>query len=83
VSYAIKGVAPNSCERVNGSAPDYQFAYRFVDDLVAPEDPYVRQSGPSWVLMITPILRHLDLISTGRRYWKSFLIAVLLIPNNS
>jgi hypothetical protein len=65
VSYAVKGVSPEACERVDGSDPDYQFAYRFVDDLVAPEDPYVRKSESSGVLMITPTLRLLDLITEG------------------
>ncbi|NHN65139.1 hypothetical protein G9463_17790 [Haloarcula sp. JP-Z28] len=65
VSYAVKGVAPEACERVEGSDPDYQFAYRFVDDLVAPEDPYVRKSESAGVLMVTPTLRLLDLITEG------------------
>ncbi|MFC6976516.1 hypothetical protein ACFQL1_20445 [Halomicroarcula sp. GCM10025709] len=65
VSYAVKGVSPDACERVDGSDPDYQFAYRFVDDLVAPEDPYVRKSRSSGVLMVTPTLRLLDLITEG------------------
>ena len=65
VSYAVKGVSPDACERVEGSDADYQFAYRFVDDLVAPEDPYVRKSRSSGVLMVTPTLRLLDLISEG------------------
>ena len=65
VSYAVKGVSPEACERVEGSDPDYQFVYRFVDDLVAPEQPYVRKSRSSGVLMVTPTLRLLDLISEG------------------
>ncbi len=65
VSYAVKGVSPETCERVEGSDPDYQFAYRFVDDLVAPEDPYVRKSESAGVLMVTPTLRLLDLITEG------------------
>ncbi|MFD1586180.1 hypothetical protein ACFR9U_04240 [Halorientalis brevis] len=65
VSYAVKGVSPDACERVEGSDADYQFAYRFVDDLVAPEDPYVRKSRSSGALMVTPTLRLLDLISEG------------------
>ncbi|MDQ2072714.1 hypothetical protein RBH20_09220 [Haloarcula sp. H-GB4] len=65
VSYAVKGVSPEACERVEGSDPDYQFAYRFVDDLVAPENPYVRKSESAGVLMVTPTLRLLDLITEG------------------
>jgi len=65
VSYAVKGVSPSACERVEGSDPDYQFAYRFVDDLVAPDDPYVRKSESAGVLMVTPTLRLLDLITEG------------------
>jgi len=65
VSYTLKGVSPENCERVDGSDPDYQFAYRFIDDLVAPEDPYVRKSESSGVLMVTPTLRLLDLITEG------------------
>ncbi|WP_336329230.1 hypothetical protein [Haloarcula sp. CGMCC 1.2071] len=65
VSYAVKGVSPETCERVEGSDPDYQFAYRFVDDLVAPENPYVRKSESAGVLMVTPTLRLLDLITEG------------------
>jgi len=65
VSYAVKGVAPDACERVEGSDPDYQFVYRFVDDLVAPEQSYVRKSRSAGVLMVTPTLRLLDLISEG------------------
>jgi len=65
VSYAVKGVSPEACDRVEGSDPDYQFAYRFVNDLVAPEDPYVRKSRSSGVLFVTPTLRLLDLITEG------------------
>ncbi|WP_239642334.1 hypothetical protein [Haloarcula amylolytica] len=65
VSYAVKGISPEACERVEGSDPDYQFAYRFIDDLVAPETPYVRKSESSGVLMVTPTLRLLDLITEG------------------
>lgn len=65
VSYAVKGVSPDACERVDGSDSDYQFAYRFIDDLVAPDDPYVRKSESSGVLMVTPTLRLLDLITEG------------------
>ena len=65
VSYAVKGVSPEQCERVEGSDADYQFAYRFVNDLAEPEEPYVRKSEPSGVLMVTPTLRLLDLITEG------------------
>jgi len=65
VSYTLKGVSPESCNRVDGSDPDYQFAYRFVDDLLAPEEPYVRKSESCGVLMVTPTLRLLDLITEG------------------
>ncbi|WP_026190079.1 hypothetical protein [Halomicrobium katesii] len=65
VSYVIKGVSPEACERVDGSDSDYQFVYRFIDDLVAPEQPYVRKSRSSGVLMVTPTLRLLDLITEG------------------
>lgn len=65
VSYAVKGVSPESCERVDGSDPDYQFAYRFVNDLVEPDDPYVRKTESSGVLFVTPTLRLLDLITEG------------------
>ncbi|SDJ63135.1 hypothetical protein SAMN05216226_106107 [Halovenus aranensis] len=65
VSYAVKGVNPNHCERVDGSDPDYQFAYRFINDLVASDDPYVRKSESSGVLFVTPTVRLLDLITEG------------------
>ncbi|RXK51772.1 hypothetical protein [Halorientalis pallida] len=65
VSYAVKGVSPEACERVDGSDADYQFAYRFVDDLAEPDDPYVRKSESSGVLVVTPTLRLLDLITEG------------------
>ncbi|MFC7073261.1 hypothetical protein ACFQJ7_01395 [Halovenus rubra] len=65
VSYAVKGVNPNHCEHVDGSDPDYQFAYRFINDLVAPDDPYVRKSESSGVLFVTPTVRLLDLITEG------------------
>jgi hypothetical protein len=65
VSYVVKGVSPEACERVEGSDPDYQFAYRFVNDLADREDPYVRKSESSGVLMVTPTLRLLDLITEG------------------
>ncbi|WP_424017994.1 hypothetical protein ACOZ4N_19320 [Halorientalis pallida] len=65
VSYAVKGVSPETCERVDGSDADYQFAYRFVDDLAGPDDPYVRKSESSGVLVVTPTLRLLDLITEG------------------
>ena len=65
VSYVVKGVSPDACERVEGSDPDYQFAYRFVNDLADREDPYVRKSESSGVLMVTPTLRLLDLITEG------------------
>jgi len=65
VSYAVKGVSPENCERVEGSDPDYQFVYRFVNDLEKPDDPYVRKSESSGVLMVTPTLRLLDLITEG------------------
>jgi len=65
VSYAVKGVSPETCDRVDGSDPDYQFAYRFIDDLIAPDDPYVRKSRLSGVLFVTPTLRLLDLITEG------------------
>jgi len=50
VSYTLKGVSNFQAERVEGSDPDYQFAYRFVDDLAAGDDPYVRKSEASGVL---------------------------------
>ncbi len=65
VSYALKGVSPETCERVDGSDPDYQFAYRFVDDLAEPDEPYVRKSEQSGVLFVTPTVRLLDLITEG------------------
>ncbi len=65
VSYVVKGVSPDACDRVEGSDPDYQFAYRFVNDLADREDPYVRKSESSGVLMVTPTLRLLDLITEG------------------
>jgi hypothetical protein len=65
VSYAVKGVSPGACERVDGSDADYQFAYRFVDDLASADDPYVRKTESSGVLMVTPTLRLLDLITEG------------------
>ena len=65
VSYTVKGVSPEACDRVDGSDPDYQFAYRFINDLAEPEDPYVRKSESSGVLMVTPTLRLLDLITEG------------------
>jgi len=65
VSYVVKGVSPEACERVEGSDPDYQFAYRFVNNLADREDPYVRKSESSGVLMVTPTLRLLDLITEG------------------
>ena len=65
VSYAVKGVNPEACEHVDGSDADYQFAYRFVNDLASPENPYVRKSRSSGVLTVTPTLRLLDLITEG------------------
>ncbi|QPV63181.1 hypothetical protein I7X12_00670 [Halosimplex litoreum] len=65
VSYAVKGVTPENCERVEGSDPDYQFAYRFINDLEEPDDPYVRKSRSSGVLFVTPTLGLLDLITEG------------------
>lgn len=65
VSYAVKGVTPEACEHVDGSDADYQFAYRFVNDLASPENPYVRKSRSSGVLTVTPTLRLLDLITEG------------------
>jgi hypothetical protein len=65
VSYAVKGVSPDACSRVEGSDADYQFAYRFVDDLAGREQPYVEKSESSGVLYVTPTLRLLDLISEG------------------
>jgi len=65
VSYAVKGVSPENCERVEGSDPDYQFAYRFINDLEEPDDPYVRKSRSSGVLFVTPTLNLLDLITEG------------------
>ena len=65
VSYALKGVSPENCERVEGSDPDYQFAYRFINDLEEPDDPYVRKSRSSGVLFVTPTLGLLDLITEG------------------
>ncbi|MFC6863645.1 hypothetical protein ACFQGE_09235 [Halomicroarcula sp. GCM10025817] len=65
VSYAVKGVSPENCQRVEGSDPDYQFVYRFIEDLVEPEGPYVRKSRSSGVLFVTPTLRLLDLITEG------------------
>jgi hypothetical protein len=65
VSYAIKGISPETCERVDGSDPDYQFAYRFVDDLAEPDNPYIEKSEQSGVLFVTPTLRLLDLITEG------------------
>jgi len=47
VSYAVKGVSPQSCERVDGSDPDCQFAYSLVNDLAEPDDPYVRKRESS------------------------------------
>ncbi|MEA5407705.1 hypothetical protein VB773_09085 [Haloarculaceae archaeon H-GB2-1] len=61
----MKGVSPENCERVEGSDPDYQFAYRFVNDLEEPDNPYVQKSESSGVLMVTPTLRLLDLITEG------------------
>ena len=66
VSYAVKGVSPEACERVDGSDADYQFTYRFVNDLADPDDPYVRKSQSSGVLTVTPTLRLLDLITEGK-----------------
>ncbi|QSG06080.1 hypothetical protein [Halapricum desulfuricans] len=65
VSYVVKGVSPNACERVEGSDADYQFAYRFVNDLAEREQPYVEKFDSSGVLMVSPTLRLLDLITEG------------------
>jgi hypothetical protein len=67
VSYAVKGVSPEACERVEGSDPDYQFAYRFVDDLVSHDPPLVEKSQDCGVLMVTPELPLIDLITEGIR----------------
>jgi len=65
VSYCIKGVSPEKCERVEGSDADYQFAYRFVNDLAEREQPYVEKFDSSGVLMVSPTLRLLDSITEG------------------
>ncbi|WP_159899176.1 hypothetical protein [Salinirussus salinus] len=65
VSYAVKGVSPEACERVEGSDPDYQFAYRFVDDLASHDPPLVEKSQDCGVLMVTPELPLIDLITEG------------------
>ncbi|MXR51124.1 hypothetical protein GRX03_05820 [Halovenus sp. WSH3] len=65
VSYTLKGVSNDRAERVDGSDPDYQFAYRFVDELATCEQPYVEKWESSGVLMVSPTLRLLDLITEG------------------
>jgi hypothetical protein len=65
VSYTLKGVSNDRAERVDGSDPDYQFAYRFVDELANREEPYVQKWESSGVLMVSPTLRLLDLITEG------------------
>lgn len=65
VSYTLKGVSTHQSERVDGSDPDYQFAYRFVEDLAEPDNPYVEKWESSGVLMVSPTLRFLDLITEG------------------
>jgi hypothetical protein len=65
VSYTLKGVSNDRAERVDGSDPDYQFAYRFVDELADREEPYVEKWESSGVLMVSPTLRLLDLITEG------------------
>jgi len=65
VSYCVKGVSPEKCDRVEGSDSDYQFAYCFVNYLADREDPYVEKFDSSGVLMVQPTLRLLDLITEG------------------
>lgn len=66
VSYTVKAVSPEACERVDGSDPDYQFVYRFIQNFAEPQKPYVQKSESSGVLFVTP-LRLLDLTNLELR----------------
>jgi len=65
VSYCVKGISPDACPRVEGSDADYQFAYRFVNDLAEKEPSYVQKTESAGVLMVQPELPLLDLITEG------------------
>ena len=65
VSEVVKGQRPGECKRVDGSDPDYQFVYRFVNDLADRDPALVEKRTTAGSTLVTPTHRLLDLISEG------------------
>ncbi len=65
VSECIKGQRIGQCERFDGSDSDYQFVYRFIDDLAQHEPQLIETTQTAGSTMVTPTHCLLDLISEG------------------
>lgn len=65
VSSVVKGQLPGECKRFDGSDPDYQFVYRFVNDLADRDPALVEKRTTAGSTLVTPTHRLLDLISEG------------------
>ncbi|TKX57043.1 hypothetical protein EXE48_18235, partial [Halorubrum sp. ASP1] len=65
VSECVKGQYIGQCERFDGSDPDYQFVYRFLNDLDGHDPQLIEKRQSDGMTMVTPTIRLLDLISEG------------------